>query len=79
MNAPARLSRDEAAKHARPILTKMLHRLLPGSTLIDCARLANHMIDEAVNGNMEWVEAMLAVLERVLERHGVAGHVAPLQ
>lgn len=64
MTAPEHVDRQIA--DLRPLLARALHAVLPEVPLIDCARVANSVLDNAEHGDLDLVRAARTFLDGVL-------------
>lgn len=57
--------REQRIAALRPLLTAVVHVLMPNLPLIDCARLANMVLNAAEVGDLSSANVMLDALQRV--------------
>jgi hypothetical protein len=50
----------------RPLLARALHSALPELSLVDCAAMANKVLDDAEQGELDLVRAARTFLDGVL-------------
>jgi hypothetical protein len=57
---------DQQIADLRPLLARALHGIWPDVPLIDCAQVANTVLDDAVEGDLDLVRAARTFLDGVL-------------
>lgn len=67
-----RSQRDQQIADLRPMLARALHAVLPELPLVDCARIASKVLDDAEHGDLDLVRAARTFLEGVLASARVA-------
>jgi hypothetical protein len=66
-NPPDAPDAEQQIASARPILARALHALFPDVPLVDCARIANCVFDDAAAGDFTTARLAIAMLQRVLD------------
>lgn len=65
--APSDPTVAEQVAALRPLLTQTLHAMAPAMPLVDCAVLANRVLDEATECGLDQVRALRDLLGALLE------------
>ncbi len=58
---------DEPIAEVRLALMRAMRGLVPGLPLIDCARIANMVVDDALNGDLRSMNRMRAFLQNIVD------------